>query len=102
PGQRDRAGCGNGGLGTPTMSLEELQRAQSAIRDQGVDVTCIASIANLPYVTGVEVALPVGAGFEMAYAPWLAVVSGSDAGLVSGRAAGGMGGDGHVLQVFTA
>ena len=63
------------------MSLEELQRAQSAIRDQGVDVALISSIANLTYVTGVEVALPVGAGFEMAYAPWLAVVSGSDAGL---------------------
>lgn len=83
------------------MSLEELQRAQSAIRDQGVDVALISSIANLTYVTGVEVALPVGAGFEMAYAPWLAVVSGSDAGLVSGGEAGGMGVAGNGFELFT-
>jgi Xaa-Pro aminopeptidase len=83
------------------MTLDTLERAQSAIREAGVDIALISSIANVTYVTGVDVPLPVGAGFEMAYAPWLAVLTVNGAGLVSGGEAGGMGVAEHGFDLFT-
>ncbi|HET7055630.1 MAG TPA: Xaa-Pro peptidase family protein [Thermomicrobiales bacterium] len=83
------------------MTLDTLERAQSAIREAGIDIALVSSIANVTYVTGVEVPLPVGAGYEMAYAPWLAVLTVNGAGLVSGGEAGGMGVAGHGFDLFT-
>jgi Xaa-Pro aminopeptidase len=51
-------------------------------------VAVLSSIANTTYVTGIEVPIPLGAGFEMTYAPWLAIVANDGAGLVAPTGAG--------------
>ncbi|MDQ2683975.1 MAG: hypothetical protein M3Y37_10655, partial [Chloroflexota bacterium] len=65
--------------------LEELEKARAEIRTAGADIAIVSSYHNLTYVSGIEIPLPVGAGHEMTYAPWLAVIptSGGAAGLVA-------------------
>ncbi len=54
---------------------EELGKACAELRRIGADVAVLASVANVTYVTGVEVPIPYGAMAELTYAPWLAVLS---------------------------
>jgi Xaa-Pro aminopeptidase len=54
---------------------EERARAGAALREAGCDLAVLSSLANVTYATGVEVPVPVGAGAELTYAPWLAVLS---------------------------
>lgn len=65
------------------MALEELDKTRAELRSLGADLAVISSYANLTYVTGTEVPLPVGALHELTYAPWLAVISATGAGLVT-------------------
>jgi Xaa-Pro aminopeptidase len=53
---------------------EELQRTCDSLRRAGADVAILASVANVTYVTSVEVPIPYGALPELTYAPWLAVI----------------------------
>lgn len=53
---------------------EELAKARSELAALGVDVAVLSSVANVTYVCGVEVPVPVGAGAELTFAPWLAVI----------------------------
>src|SRR3954449_3073452 len=81
--------------------LDELEKARAEIKAAGVDIGIVSSIHNLTYVTGIEIPLPFGAGHEMTFAPWLAVIPASGgegallappggfAGLVSGQEAAG-------------
>jgi len=57
------------------MVNEELGRACEALGRLGADVAVLGSVANVTYVTNVEVPIPVGAMAELTYAPWLAVLS---------------------------
>jgi Xaa-Pro aminopeptidase len=65
--------------------FEELEKARAEIRKAGADIAVISSYHNLTYAAGIEIPVPVGAGHEMTYAPWLAVIpsSGGAAGLVA-------------------
>ena len=54
---------------------EELHRACEALGRIGAEVAVLGSVANVTYVTNVEVPIPFGASAEMTYAPWLAVLS---------------------------
>jgi Xaa-Pro aminopeptidase len=54
---------------------EELHRACEALGRIGAEVAVLGSVANVTYVTNVEVPIPFGAAAEMTYAPWLAVLS---------------------------
>jgi Xaa-Pro aminopeptidase len=54
---------------------EELHRACEALGRLGADVAVLGTVANVTYVTNVEVPIPFGASAEMTYAPWLAVIS---------------------------
>lgn len=93
--------------------LEELEKARAEIRAAGVDIGIVSSIHNLTYVTGIEIPLPFGAGHEMTYAPWLAVIPaaggegallappGGFAGLVSGQEAAGTDAIQNGYQLFS-
>jgi len=59
---------------------EELERARETVRAARCNVAVLSSIANVTYVSGVEVPVPVGAGAELTYGPWLAVLSVGDGG----------------------
>ena len=54
-------------------ATDERARAATALRDAGIDVVVLSSVANVTYVTGVEVPVPFGAGDALTFAPWLAV-----------------------------
>jgi Xaa-Pro aminopeptidase len=54
---------------------DELHRACEALGRIGADVAVLGSVANVTYVTNIEVPIPFGASAEMTYAPWLAVIS---------------------------
>jgi len=66
------------------IELHELTKARTELTTAGVDIAILSSVANVTYVSGVEVPIPVGAGAELTFAPWLAVISaaGGGAGLV--------------------
>lgn len=72
------------------IHLEELARTRAALKRRGVDVAIVSSFANATYVTGIDVPVPFGAGAELTYAPWLAVIpaAGEGAGLVAPTGAG--------------
>lgn len=53
---------------------EELARANDALQAQGCDAALLSSLANVTYVSGYEVPLPLGAGAEFAYGIPLALV----------------------------
>lgn len=59
-------------------SNEELGRAQEAIAAVGCDAALLSSLANVTYVSGFEVPLPVGAGAETAYGVPLALFAARD------------------------
>ena len=52
---------------------EELARAHEALADCGCDAALLSSLANVTYVSGYEVPVPIGAGAEFAYGPPLAL-----------------------------
>jgi Xaa-Pro aminopeptidase len=52
---------------------EELARAHAALAAGGCDAALLSSLANITYVSGYEVPVPVGAGAEFAYGPPLAL-----------------------------
>lgn len=82
---------------------EEIARTRSALRDAGIDVAVVSSIANATYVTGIEVPLPVGAGAELTFAPWLAVLTATNgaSALVAPQGAGsGAAANGYELFGF--
>ncbi len=54
---------------------EELSKACSELSRSGADIAVLASVANVTYVTGVEVPIPYGAMAELTYAPWLTVIA---------------------------
>lgn len=73
---------------------EELVQARHALAAAGCDAVLLSSLANVTYVSGYEVPVPVGAHAEMAYGPDLALCSVSDEGswlIVPAGAAGGAG-----------
>ena len=93
--------------------LEELEKARAEIKAAGVDIGIVSSVHNLTYVSGIEIPLPFGAGHEMTYAPWLAVIPaaggagaliappGGFAGLVAGQEAAGTEAIGNGYQLFS-
>lgn len=66
--------------GRPSPATEERARTGAALRDAGIDLAVLSSVANVTYATGVEVPLAYGAGFELSYGPWLAVLPASATG----------------------
>ena len=49
------------------MMNEELSRAQTELTAAGCDAALLSSLANVTYVSGYEVPVPIGAGAEMSY-----------------------------------
>ncbi len=73
---------------------DELTQARHALAAAGCDAVLLASLANVTYVSGYEVPVPVGAHAEMAYGPDLALCSVGDGGswlIVPAGAAAGAG-----------
>ncbi len=70
----------------------ELAQARHALAAAGCDAVLLASLANVTYVSGYEVPIPVGAHAEMAYGPDLALCNVREAGswliVPAGAAAG--------------
>ncbi len=62
---------------------EELARARAELNAAGIDVAILSSVSNVTYVSGIEVPIPFGAGAELTFAPWLAVVSPDKAVLIT-------------------
>jgi Xaa-Pro aminopeptidase len=60
-------------------ATEEFARARTALSAQGCDFALLSSLANVTYVTGTEVPVPVGAGAELTYGPWLALIAAGEA-----------------------
>lgn len=54
---------------------EELSRAQAALAADGCDFALLSSLANVTYLSGYEVPVPIGAGAEFAYGIPLALCS---------------------------
>ena len=50
-----------------THTNHELSRAQTALAALGCDAALLSSLANVTYVSGYEVPVPLGAGAEFAY-----------------------------------
>ena len=65
---------------THQAATEERAKAGAALREAGIDLAVLSSVANVTYVTGVEVPLAYGAGFDLSYGPWLAVLPAEAAG----------------------
>jgi Xaa-Pro aminopeptidase len=59
---------------------DELAQARHALVAAGCDAVLLSSLANVTYVSGYEVPIPVGAHAEMAYGPDLALCSVRDKG----------------------
>jgi Xaa-Pro aminopeptidase len=53
---------------------EEIDKLRAESRAAGVDILIASSYANATYALGMEVPVPVGAGAELTYAPWLALL----------------------------
>jgi Xaa-Pro aminopeptidase len=69
-------------------ALDEIARTRAEMYAAGIDIAVVSSIANATYVTGMEVPVPVGAGAELTFAPWLALVSADTVALVAPAGAG--------------
>jgi Xaa-Pro aminopeptidase len=52
---------------------QELARANEALEANGCDAALLSSLANVTYVSGYEVPVPIGAGAEMSYGVPLAL-----------------------------
>src|SRR5215207_8200719 len=52
---------------TDSYVNEELARANAALSTLGCDAALLSSLANVTYVSGYEVPVPIGAGAEFAY-----------------------------------
>src|SRR6478735_8776545 len=62
---------------------DELAKTRTELQAARIDVAIISSIANVTYASGIEVPIHLGAGFEMTFAPWLAVISAHKATLIA-------------------
>ncbi len=75
-----------------TATNQELDQARHSLAAAGCDVVLLSSLANVTYVSGYEVPVPVGAHAEMAYGPDLALCVVGDEGswmiVPAGAAAG--------------
>jgi Xaa-Pro aminopeptidase len=71
----------------PPSQGDELAKARTELQAARIDVAVLSSIANVTYASGIEVPIPFGAGFEMNYGPWLAVVSPHKAILIAPKGA---------------
>ncbi len=60
------------------MAREELERARAALRDAGVDLAVLAAPANICYLAGVDVPLPIDSGWETSEGQVLIVLSVTD------------------------
>ena len=61
-------------------ATDERARAGVALREARIDLAVLSSVANVTYATGIEVPLAYGAGFDLSYGPWLAVLSATASG----------------------
>lgn len=61
-------------------NVEEIARIRAELAAASVDILIASSYANATYALGREVPVPVGAGAELTYAPWLAVLPAADGG----------------------
>jgi Xaa-Pro aminopeptidase len=52
---------------TESQTNHELGRAREALTQAGCDAALLSSLANVTYVSGYEVPVPIGAGAEMSY-----------------------------------
>jgi Xaa-Pro aminopeptidase len=52
---------------TESQANDELARAHEALEASGCDAALLSSLANVTYVSGYEVPVPIGAGAEFAY-----------------------------------
>ena len=59
---------------------QELNQARQALAAALCDAVLLSSLANVTYVSGYEVPVPVGAHAEMAYGPDLALCTVDDSG----------------------
>jgi Xaa-Pro dipeptidase len=66
-------------VNTNVPATEEFARARAALSAVGCDFALLSSLANVTYVTATEVPVPVGAGAELTYGPWLALIPARDA-----------------------
>lgn len=57
---------------------EELDRARAALKAAGCDFALLSSLANVTYVSGFEVPVPLGANAELTYAAPVALCSVAD------------------------
>lgn len=75
---------------THAPAHEEIGRARASLKAAGIDVAVVSSYANATYVSGIEVPVPFGAGAELTYAPWLALLGSTEgAALLAPLGAGG-------------
>jgi hypothetical protein len=58
---------------TESHTNDELARANAALATGGCDAALLSSLANVTYVSGYEVPVPIGAGAEFAYGVPLAL-----------------------------
>lgn len=82
---------------------DELTQARHALSAAGCDAVLLSSLANVTYVSGYEVPVPVGAHAEMAYGPDLALCSVRDEGswlIVPAGAANGAGSKSRLERVL--
>lgn len=61
--------------GSDLSTNEALARTCAELRAAGLDGAILASVANVTYVTNIEVPVPAGALPELTYGPWLAVIA---------------------------
>ncbi|MEA2594185.1 MAG: Xaa-Pro dipeptidase [Thermomicrobiales bacterium] len=64
---------------TNVPATEAFPRARASMSEAGCDFALLSSVANVTYVTGTEVPVPVGAGAELTYGPWLALIPAREA-----------------------
>lgn len=65
---------------TTMPAIEERARVGAALREAGIDLAVLSSVANVTYATGVEVPLAYGAIFDLSFGPWLAILTATNTG----------------------
>jgi Xaa-Pro aminopeptidase len=80
---------------------EEIARTRAELKDAGIDIAVVSSYANSTYVTGIEVPVPFGAGAELTYAPWLAVLDAADGSALVAPPGAGSGAVENGYEIFT-
>jgi Xaa-Pro dipeptidase len=85
---------------TDVAAHEQIARSRAALKDAGIDVAVVSSYANATYVTGIEVPVPFGAGAELTFAPWLAVLSSADGSVLVVPHGAGRGATANGYELF--